>query len=1064
MLVFASCVDNDSPTIPVNPGNAKIRVQLLESASETISTIDVLAFKVDELDNTKEYFAYRSEGTNIVDGDAPNKKEFSVSLLSGGQSAYRFVVLTNARQELDALGDIATSGLKTEVLNRLVVENQGKWVHDPQNPTYRDTPMWAESTQLKIDANTQLISGLYLIRMLARVDVSVNTDIQSKFKLKSVRVYNTNTQAYIVPLTDAEHWNGTAAIKPSIPLSNQKVVGPLVYSELSSPDIGSQNQIFVFEAAAGVASQPAQATCLVVGGDFENSGIETFYRVDFSNKVGEVSTYYHLLRNHFYDMKVSLVKGLGYSTPDEAFNAQPSNMNVDIIVWSNAGLSDVVIDGQYTLSISKSEFTLTKDAQTVASTNNKLTVKATHPDGWKIDKIVDLDGNAISWLTTSINTGLQNNETTLSLLLQENTTNIIRTGNIHIKSGRIDYVVKVTQTITPDVHLNVTDTQDNAISELLFSSHVDGVVPPQNFVVKWIPKAQSVSLNVTGVAQLPAFNFSGGGMLLANGTISNADGLFPYTIQPPAFTKAEVAANPFLEKASTASFTLSYAGEIAAKNLIVRQVNYAAIPTISQLYVMDGTQKSFLIKSNAPWKVEVTNDPKNVIQQLVTTTGGQAMDKLDHEVFFKIVNDQINHSILNSDVTLTIKSTDPRYPFADIPVILKCISRVPWFLVHCESTLVNGIYQKDKALDGTNTITLDVTVLEIGTYTISTNVVDGISFVGSGEFSSVGTQQVTLHGVGIPSTNLTKTVSFTTNSSDTSDSGCSAVIRMLIPQKTILSLGTNGWAIHGTSGVANMFNNAANFGSLNNSLYKTVKPDVKPAGQYLVTLTNTVLQPYLEPTVGKPVDIVVMTYSANLSGAAASTMLANYVKKGGVLIMLNEQVQAIAANLDFIKALFNDNSLVVVNDAVVAGVVMQLPSNDDEILNGPFGDIRGKYIGEDGGFSDVFSVLPASHIDWKVTSVDFSGTGGSASQIYAFKAKNYNFFWCGDGGMASTNGSTSFTSYPVTLTASPNYVPSNRLYGRNAANRHLADNGIFFANMIAWAIQQAEFNGINTVK
>jgi hypothetical protein len=53
-------------------------------------------------------------------------------------------------------------------------------------------------------------------------------------------------------------------------------------------------------------------------------------------------------------------------------------------------------------------------------------------------------------------------------------------------------------------------------------------------------------------------------------------------------------------------------------------------------------------------------------------------------------------------------------------------------------------------LDIFNTVTIQVDVVSPGTYTISTNTVNGINFSASGTFTVTGTQNVTLTGTGTP--------------------------------------------------------------------------------------------------------------------------------------------------------------------------------------------------------------------------------------------------------------------------------------------------------------------------
>ena len=61
-----------------------------------------------------------------------------------------------------------------------------------------------------------------------------------------------------------------------------------------------------------------------------------------------------------------------------------------------------------------------------------------------------------------------------------------------------------------------------------------------------------------------------------------------------------------------------------------------------------------------------------------------------------------------------------------------------------------GTYTQGTALNASNTVTVQVTVLTIGTYNITTNTVNGVSFSKAGSFTMTGVQPVILTGTGTP--------------------------------------------------------------------------------------------------------------------------------------------------------------------------------------------------------------------------------------------------------------------------------------------------------------------------
>jgi len=68
----------------------------------------------------------------------------------------------------------------------------------------------------------------------------------------------------------------------------------------------------------------------------------------------------------------------------------------------------------------------------------------------------------------------------------------------------------------------------------------------------------------------------------------------------------------------------------------------------------------------------------------------------------------------------------------------------------CTSATVQGSYGVNTPLTTSNTATVQVNVTTLGTYSVTTNAVNGISFSGSGIFSSTGLQSVVLTGSGTP--------------------------------------------------------------------------------------------------------------------------------------------------------------------------------------------------------------------------------------------------------------------------------------------------------------------------
>ena len=83
----------------------------------------------------------------------------------------------------------------------------------------------------------------------------------------------------------------------------------------------------------------------------------------------------------------------------------------------------------------------------------------------------------------------------------------------------------------------------------------------------------------------------------------------------------------------------------------------------------------------------------------------------------------------------------------------------------CASLSVNGTYTQGTALISSNTVSVQVNITSIGTWSISTNTVSGFSFSGSGTFTATGIQTVNLAGSGTAGTSGAQTFTVTAGSS-----------------------------------------------------------------------------------------------------------------------------------------------------------------------------------------------------------------------------------------------------------------------------------------------------------
>lgn len=73
-----------------------------------------------------------------------------------------------------------------------------------------------------------------------------------------------------------------------------------------------------------------------------------------------------------------------------------------------------------------------------------------------------------------------------------------------------------------------------------------------------------------------------------------------------------------------------------------------------------------------------------------------------------------------------------------------------YYFTDCDNAIVSGDYFKDSTLKSTNEITLSVNAHKTGSWNIKTATQNGMSFSGSGEFTTTGDHTITLKGSGKP--------------------------------------------------------------------------------------------------------------------------------------------------------------------------------------------------------------------------------------------------------------------------------------------------------------------------
>jgi hypothetical protein len=395
----------------------------------------------------------------------------------------------------------------------------------------------------------------------------------------------------------------------------------------------------------------------------------------------------------------------------------------------------------------------------------------------------------------------------------------------------------------------------------------------------------------------------------------------------------------------------------------------------------------------------------------------------------------------------------------------------PHFAIACTSVTVNGVYKKNVVLDATNTITmrLNVNAGSTGaTYSVSTDMIDGISFSGSGVLGAAGPQEITLYGTGTTYNTTAKHFTVTTNSESTTAT-CQATVVPVIAAKGIIAAGslTYGLTSGGVNGCEGMLKENMNYGDNENSI---VKYEGFTTIQTATALTN-VSAWTTNANKGRPYDIIVITYDLTPTPAQRTSLL-NYVNNGGVLIYLDQNYGTGDGenNAAMIGAIFGEtlSNPVNVTGASTNDMIKITSSIDDEITNGPFGDVRDLQWGIDNDNSCGLEEIPYGAIVYSGSVNASTGISTNTARVTMLRHPTRNFFWCGDSGLIAGNNGTSNSSYPlrtesriINSVTHPHYPVDKPNYG-SATPRKPVCNSTLFANVMAWALRMAEENGINS--
>jgi len=387
------------------------------------------------------------------------------------------------------------------------------------------------------------------------------------------------------------------------------------------------------------------------------------------------------------------------------------------------------------------------------------------------------------------------------------------------------------------------------------------------------------------------------------------------------------------------------------------------------------------------------------------------------------------HLIFNEEHTvLGCESSNlPKIP------VLPAIDKATYDIV-CNNVNILGTYIINSELNTSHHIDVQVNITNPGFYSISAESA-GMHFSRSGQWptGTTGLQTVTLLSEGKPTQAGVIPISIigeTANGNITCEKNITVSYRTI----KILSFGEGayqpGTAIASQSSKA-ILQSSTNFG-LNGTVPTQGITIINGGYSAIANMINT----------HNP-DIIIFGYAAHPLNDGANNALVDFIQnKKGVILAFTEGAGYFSYDAAMINAICG--SSITVGASGGAGSLYQLLNIDHPILNGPFGDIREKYWGEDATTTSKLNNLP-------------DGATALTANLEAIVYGN-NFLWVGDGGfLAGSSIEPSPTIWPCKIDTNGVPIPKPN-YGPTATNRQPVYNSIFYANAIAWAINYVQIN------
>lgn len=355
---FSPAADSAIINLSVSAANSGTTMDNDDTAS-AIKSLCILQFNA----NGNSFGTLRHVGMGTE--TAPNSRKYSATLLQSvdNNDKYKLVILANFPGDdygiFYRMGGKSYAEVQQACLSAELIGESNVLEFTAAQPF----PMFgiAKDGAPQIITETMNLGTVSLVRAVARVDIGIGTKNADNntwnkggvpLAMTQVQIWKDGKQYAYMPVESKFSSSGGAlAINSPSPVggTETKIYG----STYITGTTYCSEKIYLPEAdllwGDVYDDNHSSRLAIIVGGKYNGSDAETFYRVDFNYDEGSKAKM-DILRNHVYRFTIKSVKDAGYATAGLAYNSKPKNLDfsAEIEPWvSNEPTSVPSIQGYY---------------------------------------------------------------------------------------------------------------------------------------------------------------------------------------------------------------------------------------------------------------------------------------------------------------------------------------------------------------------------------------------------------------------------------------------------------------------------------------------------------------------------------------------------------------------------------------------------------------------------------------------------------------------------------------------------------------------------------------------